>query len=331
MKETIKNKCDLLTENREKLAKQFKWNFSLMNLSAALVFTGEGKEPDADRLDECVKLLKKNASAFSSLRSQMEPIVASKMALAADPQQYISDLKIIYDKVTKGSFFESAYMVQAAISILDAGKIAEADEIIARYKELYKKMSKEHPILTSSEDIVFSVLLVMTEKDVDTIVEEMETCYDYLKKEKKIKVGGNEIQGLGEILALSDGDMIEKCDRVVKLYNTFAEHGAKYGRDYGEFASLGALVGIDADADALVDEIIETAEYLKSSKGFGGLSMDKKQRLMFAAMLVGDAYSGDNTLSSSSLINSTVAMVIAEEVAIMVCIMAATTSATTNS
>ena len=308
MKETIKKKCDLLTENREKMVKQFKWNYNLMNLSAALVFTGEGKEPYADRLDECVKILKKNAGIFSSLRSEMEPIVVSKMALADDPQQYISDLKIIYDKLTKGSIFDSAYMVQAAISILDAGKIDEADEIIARYKDLYKKMSKEHPILTSSEDIVFAVLLVMTEKDVDTIVNEMEICYEYLKKEKKIKVGGNEIQGLGEVLALSDGDMIEKCDRVALLYDKFAEHGTKYGRDYGEFASLGALIGIDIDADALVDEIIETAEYLKSCKGFGGFSMDKKQRLMFAAMLVGDAYSDK-----------------------MVCIMAATTSTTTSS
>ncbi len=331
MNETIKNKCDLLTGNRDKMARHFKWNYSLMNLSAALVFTSAGKEPDVDRLEECAKILKKNASMFSSMRSQMETIVISKLSLADDPQQYMSDLKIVYDKLTKGSFFESAYMVQAAISILDAGKIDQVDEIIARYKDMYKKMEKEHPFLTSSEDIVFSVLLAMTEKDVDVIVSEMETCYDYLKKEKKIKVGGNEIQGLSEILVLSDGDMIEKCDRAMMLYNKFAERGTKYGKDYGEFASLGALVGIDMDAEALVDEIIETAEYLKDHKGFGGFSMDKKQRLMFAAMLVGDAYSSDSTLASSSFISSTVAMVIAEEVAMMVCIMAATTTTTVNS
>ncbi len=51
---------------------------------------------------------------------------------------------------------------------------------------------------------------------------------------------------------------------------------------------------------------------------------------MFAAMLVGDTYHVDPTLTGSSALTSTVAMVIAEEVALMVCIMAATTAASSN-
>ena len=116
----------------------------------------------------------------------------------------------------------------------------------------------------------------------------------------------------------------------MKLYNTFAEHKMKYGTSYHEFASLGSLIDIDVDTDELVDEIIETAEYLKNGKGFGGWSMDKKQRLMFAAMLVGDSYEADKVLIDNAAVSSTVAMIIAEEVAVMTCIMAATTAATTN-
>ena len=207
MRENVKSKCDLLIRNKELVEKEFKWELTLKVISAALIFTGANREADVSRLTECRKLLKENAGMFSSIRAEMEPVVVSKMALSNDPQKYFEDLKIVYDKVSKGSVFSSGFQVQAAICICEAGRINDADEIIAKYKDLYKRMSKEHPMLTSSEDIVFAMLLVMTDKSVDTIISEMEECYDYLKKELKIKVGANEIQGLGEVLALSDGDM----------------------------------------------------------------------------------------------------------------------------
>ena len=81
-----------------------------------------------------------------------------------------------------------------------------------RYRDIYKKMDKKHPILTSSDDSIFAVMLALTEKPVDQIIDEMEECFNYLKKEIKLNVGANEFQGLGEILALTDGDMKEKCD-----------------------------------------------------------------------------------------------------------------------
>ena len=43
MKESIKNKVDLLISNKEKIEKEFKWGYSLMNIAAALVFTGENR------------------------------------------------------------------------------------------------------------------------------------------------------------------------------------------------------------------------------------------------------------------------------------------------
>ena len=57
--------------------------------------------------------------------------------------------------------------------------------------------------------------------------------------------------------------------------------------------------------------------------------LDNKQRLMFSAMLVGDDYGEGGNILGSSAINSTVAMVIAEEIALMMCIMICTTTATT--
>ena len=330
MRESVQNKCDLLIKNKELIEKEFKWESALKVICAALVFTGAKAEADPERLKECRTILKKNAGMLSTMRAEVEPVVVSRMALSNDPQKYYDDVKMVYDKVTKGDIFDNGFLVQAAMSIVDAGRKDDADEITARYKELYKKMSKEHPFLTGSEDIVFAMLLAMTDKPIDQIISDMEECYNYLKKELKIKVSANEIQGLGEVLALTDGSITEKCDKVAVLYKTFAEHKMPYGTSYNEFASLGSLIDIPVDPDILVDEIIETAEYLKSGKGFGGWTLDKKQRLMFAAMLVGDIYEVDQVMTGASAMSSTIAMVIAEELAVMVCIMAATTATTSH-
>lgn len=331
MKESIKNKVDLLVANKEKIAKEFKWGYSLMNIAAALVFTGADKEADIERLKECRKILKKNTGTFSSFQGNSEAVIISKMALADDPDQYIKDVKVIYDIINKKHTIDNPYLIQGAICIYEAGRMNDAEMIAEKYRELYKKMEKKHPILTSSEDIVYVVLLAMTDKDVDTIYNEIEECYTYMKKDVNLKVGNNEIQGLGEILALSEGDIKEKSDKVVELYNTILEHGVKWGKEYNEFGSLGTLINLNVDNNTLVDEIVEVSEYLKDSKGFGGWSLDKKQRLMFSAMLVGDSYSESGSLIGSSAVNSTVAMVIAEEVALMMCMMICVSATTVNS
>ncbi len=331
MNENVKAKCDLLINNRNKLEKEFKWGEPLMNIAAALVYTGENNEIDIERLKECKQIISKNTGVLSSFRSTAEPIVASKMALSRDPSQYMTDLKMVYEKVSTGMFSDSGYLIQAAISICEADRLHDSESVITRFKELYKRMGKLHPFLTSSEDIVYAMLLTLTDKSVDAIIRDLEEGYNYLKSEKKTKVGLDAIYGLSEVLALSDGYMKEKCDKAVELYEVFKAHGVKYGTEYGGFASLGALIDIDIDKDALVEEIIEVEGYLKNAKGFGSWSMDSKQRMMFAAMLVGEVYSADSSLSSYSAINSSVAVIIAEEVALMACMcMMMTVAATTN-
>lgn len=329
MKESIKNKVDLLISNKQKIETEFKWGYSLMNIAAALVFTGENREVDIERLKLCKQILKKNTGVFSSFRSYSEAVIVSKMANAADPEQYINDVKFIYEKLKRSSFSDSSYLIQGAICIYEAGKLSEAEILAKKFWDVYNKMNKKHPFLTSSEDIVFVILLAMTDKSVDEIVNEIEDCYSYMRRNVKLNIGDNEYQGLGEILALSSGDITNKCDKVTGLYNSILAHGVRWGKEYNEFASLGLLIDLGVDNDTLINEIVEVNNYLKDSKGFSGWTLDNKQRLMFSAMLVGDDYGARDNHLGSSAINSTVAMVIAEEIALMMCIIICTTTAST--
>ena len=74
---------------------------------------------------------------------------------------------------------------------------------------------------------------------------------------------------------------------------------------------------IDRDADEMAKEIAEAAAYLKGKKGLGMLDLSDKNRLMFAAILYGNTLTGGNNVNTSTVLESTMAMVIAQEIALM--------------
>ena len=145
----------------------------------------------------------------------------------------------------------------------------------------------------------------------------MEECSNYLKKTCKMKADSNSIQGLSEVLALTDGDIKAKCDKVFTIFNTFADRKADFGTKY-ELSALGALTDIHIDTDALVDEIIEVEGFLKESKGFQKSSMDREKRLMFATLLVAQNYRQESSVISNSLISSTLEIIKTNQVSMMI-------------
>ena len=140
MRESIKNKVDLLVSNKEKIEKAFKWGYSLMNIAAALVFTGENKEVDIERLKMCKQILKDNTSIFSSFRSYSEAVIVSKMANSADPEQFLNDVKIIYEKLKRNTLHDNSYLIQGAICIYEAGKMNEADMLSEKFWDIFTPM-----------------------------------------------------------------------------------------------------------------------------------------------------------------------------------------------
>lgn len=323
MNPELEKKLELFVANKQALTKAYIFENDLNRMISSLTLTGKNRTVDIDRMKEVRKILAGKASAFSSLRYTMEMSVFTKMAVENDPEGYIDNVKEVYDKILGKRIIEYHSFVLAAMAIVDLGKKSDADRIIAKAWDILAHMKKVHPFLADENDFTFTVLLAMTDKDVDTIISDMEKCYSYLKKDLKIKADADSIQSLCEILILSEGDLIEKCDRAAAIFNSFAEHKMKYG-SYYEFASIGALVGLDIDKDELVELVIEVAEDMKQNKGFGAFMLSDRERLMFAAMLVMQDLTDNSDLLydyavSGVVINNTVAMIVAEEVAALIC------------
>lgn len=324
MDSELNRKIDLFVANRQGAGETFILEYGLNCLISSLILTGTDKTFDEDRMKEVKKLLVSKTSALSSFRVTAEVAVLSKLAAQNNPEGYLDDVLEVYKVVRGKRVLEYYSYVFAAMTIVDLGRKNEAEKIVAKTEEILNRMKKLHPFLTDENDYAYVALLAMTNKSVDQIIDEMEECYEYFKKDLKIKADSNSIQSLCELIVLSEGNLKEKCDKASELFTAFKDHGARYG-SYYEFASLGALIVLDCDTDKLVDTIIEVADTLKQNKGFGSWTLDNKQRLMFAAMLVAQVMStNDNVLYdygvNSAVLNNTVAAIIAEEIATMICV-----------
>ncbi len=325
MNSNVIAKCDLLEENYKNISKGFRLENNLLQATVAASYATQAKSVDIEYLKECREILRKKQFFFSNLRGNRELLVACKMALSGNPEKYLEELIEVYDKFEKGTFFTSQYRVLAALSLCDAGKYSEADEIIEKTFAILKIMQKEHPFIANEEDTGLVCILAMTDKSVDQVIEELESTYKSIKK--NFKFHDNAAYSLSQVLTSYEGDVDSKCERIMEIYNAFSDAGEKYGKEY-ELASLGILIRLNRNVEDLVAEIKETSDYLKNAKGFGGWSMSRATRLMFATLMVQSIYSDDNVNSNASVIGSTVAMIIAQEVAFMLIAISASTAAT---
>ena len=310
MIDEVKARCELLAANSIAVRKEFFLEKDLMGIVSGLIFTSAGREADTAKMKECRKILKRRTRLLSNLRAVVELALLSKMALAEDPAQYFSDFMDVYKKVRKGKLLENDYMVLASLLILELDRQEESTEIVKKAKVLFEKMNKDHPILTTSEDTSFVMFLALTDKTVEAI---------YLNDTCKFSATGNAIYGLCEVLAISYGDMSEKCDKVMRVFNAFKKRKAEYGKAQ-ELSSLGALIDLDLDTDSLVDEIIEAEAYLKTQNGFGDKIMEKTQRLMYAAIVVAGVCGRDTSAIGNAVITNTLSIVKAKQISTMISI-----------
>lgn len=308
-------------ENRDIIKKAVKLENSYIYPVAANVFCAAGVKADADKLAECRKLIKKNAGFASYLKGNMLPLLAAKLCVSDEPEAYFAKVMEVY-AILKEHFRRSEYLALLAALIAERTSAEEAANIAARGRAIYDMMKKEHPVLTSNEDNIMAGFMAFSEKSDKQLTEESEKCYDILRKRFSNK---NAVQTVSHILAMTDGAAKEKTERLCRMFDMLKEAGRRYGKHY-ELPALAAVSVIDADERALVDAMISIDNLLDGQKGYGAFGFDKKTRLMHAAMLTADLYEEtDNAQTAVSA--SALAMIAAQEAALMAAIIASSTAA----
>ena len=321
MRDEVRRRCELLIQNRDTLNEAFKWGNGLLNLSAAYMITAKDKQTDVARLKQCKDLVKAKTSMFSSLTGNAPCAITAMLAVSPDAELLLADGMRVHEML-KAKLRDSAYLPMAAMSVARLVPLERQEEVVTKTKEIYDRIKKEHPFLTSAEDSSFCALLALSEKSVEELVTEAECCYRFLTEHTRYPK--NSVQSLSHVLALYEGDAEEKCKKVMELYDTLKACGLKYGTNY-ELPMLGILAMTNHDYEALAEEMTEVSTWLSKQKGFGFWGyVTVKQRLMLAGMLLQEQER--NEVTETALLQSSIATVVAQQAA-MISVMAASTAA----
>ena len=324
MREEVRRRCELLIQNRDTMNEAFKWGSGLLNLSAAYMITSKEKCADVAKLKECKDLIKERTGALSNFRGNSNCAVAAILSVSENAERLLED-GLQAHKMLKEKLRDSAYLPMAAMAVAQLAERERHEKIADRTKEIYDRIKKEHPFLTSAEDCSFCTLMALSEKSTEELVTEAEACYRFLTEHTRYPK--NSVQSLSHVLALYDGTVEEKCEKVMELYEILKACGLKYGISY-ELPMLGILAMTNTNYEVLAEELTEVSNWLSKQKGFGFWGyVTLKQRLMLAGMLLQE---GGNEVSETALVQSSIATVVAQQAA-MISIMAATSAAAASS
>lgn len=115
----------------------------------------------------------------------------------------------------------------------------------------------------------------------------------------------------------------------MELFTRLKEAGYKYGTSY-ELPTLGILSMSKADSCEIVRDMIEVDDWLSNQKGFGFLgSVSKKQRLMYAGILVQKDYFSEETMQTAA-VNGTISLLVAQEAAMCAAVAASSAAASSG-
>ena len=236
-------------------------------------------------LREAVDILKENAGPFSAFRgSAMVPLVC-KMSFADDPAEYLDDVAGICAELNQGAVKGNPMIIPAAMIIWVHVKGEDPEDTVAQTKEIFRRMKKAHPFLTSEEDIPFAAMLASagpeTDEETDTRIARTEEIYKILSKEFWDK---NAAQSLSHVLALIDAPAEETCGRALEIYDILKKKGRKFGSGRS-LSVLGSLVMSEVPAEEVAEELLDAEAYLTAR--LPAIADDEKEiRLVYAAQMV---------------------------------------------
>ena len=324
MKDSLRILCDQFAANRQTVKSVFKMENSAIYPVCANLFCARGRTADADALVRAREVIKAHTGVFSGFRGNIRPALASLLAMSDRPEELMTRAVENYGQL-KENFFGSEFLAMTAFLLADMGR--DAADASAPGKALYRRMREEHPLLTGSEDSGFAVFLAMSGREEDALVSDMEQIYRQLRTRFR---SGDSMQTVSHVLTLSPGDPEVKTQRLFDLYDAIGRAGGKYGKYY-HMGTLAALSMLDADPDTLAADIMDVNAALEGQKGYGFFGLDRRDRLMHAAMIVSDEYTPRDTVDQAAL-TGTLSMILAQQMAVCAaCAAAAASSASSSS
>lgn len=316
MEELIKLKLDRLIDLFQEVSSGYKWEGSLTNHFTALTYTLNNKGFDKKEVEDVRSHMKKTTGMFSNYRGTSKIILSALLTGKYDNPKQEFDKILSYDKRMKQAGFKNnMYLPIASYALLASCNEECVGTRIDKSLEIYSEMKKNHFWLTGGDDYPLSILLSNSDASVNSIIENMEDCYNLLTENGFHKNNG--LQFLSHILGFRKEDNKTKVLRCKEIFDRLKDNKMKvYSSGYGVIGFLSILGDKGYEA---VDQVIEVVKILKSTKKYKWLT--KETHLYTAAALACDVYI-ENMKNQKDLIQTAIgisieALIAAQTVAII--------------
>lgn len=325
MKEELKTLVQEYLDNKALAEKVFVWGSGYLPPVCASILMKAGRKFTKEELENARQLIKDNTGIFSDYRGTAMAVMACILAAEPAPESTMMESLEIYNELRK-YFSVSEYLPFVSMIIGRLSEHYEYASVCRRAKVIYDDMKKNHPYLTSKDDVSNAVLLAYSQKTDAEIGTELENCYNELKKYFS---SSNDVQALSQVLTIGEGNWQDSTARFIRIFDGLKARGYKYGKD-SRLPILGALSVISAPEEELIQDVIDICEALKGQKGYGFFGLGKTDRLMHAAMLVSTYYAkqrNDLFLQSAAMTEAVDAAAMVAELNSIIAIMAAQNAA----
>lgn len=328
----MKNRLDVFAENYRIARESFSFNSSMEACGCASALIGRPVPVTKEELLAAKELVKKKTGVLSTFGrgSASQPLIAT-IAVDPDREYAFEQMLRIYQMLDK-RFIDSDYLVVAAIMIYKNARPVEYEHIVARTRQIYELIRKDHPMITGREDIVNCTLMALSDIAPEILRERCEENFMALKKYYRSR---NNIQYMACMLSIFEGDPDTMAARVSKT--SFTLRSLKVSVESCSFpvvAAISALVG-EHDLEEVCRAIAKVSDRLLEIRGMGPWGAGKAVRNMVAEAIVIDAYmeSANSSDAPSKVGNSVsaaiVSSIIAAETAMIVAVIAAGSAAST--
>lgn len=296
MKNHLKTLIDQFVESCDLYKSVTKWDSPMMDKLCALQSVCSKTEPNTESYKQWREYIKINSGFFSSLKGEILPVLAWQLSTEKEPELLFDRLLNCKKHLKEAGFSDGNYLVISALHIVKAKEESEYAAVASKMKMVFNAMKRLHPLATSQDDYIVAAMLAVTGINVAEYSQRISRMEELLKNWMK---GGNELQSVSNLILLFNVDDIALCERAITLHKNFKEKGYNFNSQ-NMTALLALLVASKRPADAVTTEIIEAADYLKTKKGFGSFSLDKRQRAMLMTGLFLFEELGDEEASSIS-------------------------------
>lgn len=278
----IKNKLNRMAEYKDKFKDVFPWDNGVIKYIAAIIYSGMGEEIDIDRFNEMKKLINDNTKHFSAFRNSFQPLLAILLSFEKEPKELFLRMKDIARLFKQEKIVNNAYTAAACYYIASNAEPEDYQKIVICFKQLYKGIKKEYPLITGVDDYMYFAIMAIQGLDVHGTIERIVTITE------KLQVCGmkkNELQALALTVLLMEHDDENLLQKVIVMNDTLREKGVSLN-SFGISASIAVLAELDEDSGSIVDVFLETVEYIKTLDGYSDEYIDDVMRNIIAILFL---------------------------------------------